>query len=183
MVRRATTVEGKDSILYNGKMSKAYSIQNAAFAEIYGFHAGFELDLPLGFYLSSRYNFQIGKEEMNSGIVNRSRHAAPSFGLSTLGYKKGKVNLQFYTVYCASVSYKNLNEEERQKPAIYAKDLNGKPYSPSWYTLNMKGTFQLKKFATLNVGLENITNQRYRTYSSGIVAPGFNALVGLSVLF
>ena len=69
MVRRATTVEGKDSILYNGKMSKAYSIQNAAFAEIYGFHAGFELDFPLGFYLSSRYNVQIGKEEMNSGAT------------------------------------------------------------------------------------------------------------------
>ena len=182
MVRRATKVEGKDSILYNGKMSKAYSIQNAAFAEVFGFHAGFELDLPLGFYLSSRYNFQMGKEEMNSGATSRSRHAAPSFGLSTLGYKKGKVNLQFYTVYFASVSYKNLNEEERQKPAIYAKDKNGKPYSPAWYTLNMKGTYQFKKLATLNIGLENITNQRYRTYSSGIVAPGFNAIIGLSVL-
>ena len=182
MVRRATKVEGKDSILYNGKMSKAYSIQNAAFAEIYGFHAGFEIDLPLGFYLSSRYNVQIGKEELNNGATTNSRHAAPAFGLSTLGYKKGKIHLQFYAAYSASVSYENLNEEERQKPAIYARDKNGKPYSPSWYTLNMKGTFQLKKFATLNVGLENITNQRYRTYSSGIVAPGFNAIIGLSVL-
>ena len=182
MVRRATKVEGKDSILYNGKMSKAYSIQNAAFAEIYGFHAGFEIDLPLGFYLSSRYNFQIGKEELNNGATTSSRHAAPAFGLSTLGYKKGKMNLQFYAFYSASVPYENLNEEERQKPAVYARDENGKPYSPSWYTLNMKGTFQLKKFATLNVGLENITNQRYRTYSSGIVAPGINAIVGFSVL-
>ncbi len=182
MVRRATKVEGKDSILYNGKMSKAYSIQNAAFAEIYGFHAGFEIDLPLGFYLSSRYNVQIGKEELNNGATTNSRHAAPAFGLSTLGYKKGKIHLQFYAAYSASVPYENLNEEERQKPAIYARDENGKPYSPSWYTLNMKGTFQLKKFATLNVGLENITNQRYRTYSSGIVAPGINAIVGFSVL-
>jgi hemoglobin/transferrin/lactoferrin receptor protein len=182
MVRRATKVDGKDSILYNGKMSKAYSIQNAAFAEIYGFHAGFEIELPLGFYLSSRYNVQIGKEELNNGATTNSRHAAPAFGLSTLGYKKEKIHLQFYAVYSASVSFENLNEEERQKPAIYARDENGKPYSPSWYTLNMKGMFQLKKLATLNVGLENMTNQRYRTYSSGIVAPGFNAIVGFSVL-
>jgi hemoglobin/transferrin/lactoferrin receptor protein len=136
----------------------------------------------LGFYLSSRYNVQIGKEELNSGATTNSRHAAPAFGLSTLGYKKEKIHLQCYAVYSASVSYENLNEEERQKPAIYARDENGKPYSPSWYTLNIKGTFQLKKFATLNVGLENITNQRYRTYSSGIVAPGFNAIIGFSVL-
>lgn len=182
MVRRATKVDGKDSILYNGKLSKTYSIQNAAFAEIYGFHAGFEIDLPLGFYLSSRYNFQIGKEEMNSGATSRSRHAAPAFGLSTLGYKKEKIHLQFYAVYSASVSYENLNEEERQKPAIYARDENGKPYSPSWYTLNMKGMFTVFKSSTLNIGLENLTNQRYRTYSSGIVAPGFNAIIGFSVL-
>jgi hemoglobin/transferrin/lactoferrin receptor protein len=181
MVRRATTVEGKDSILYNGKMSKAYSIQNAAFAEIYGFHAGFELDLPLGFYLSSRYNVQIGKEELNSGATTNSRHAAPAFGLSTLGYKKGKIHLQCYAVYSASVSYENLNEEERQKPAIYASDENGKPYSPDWYTLNMKGMITVFKSTTLNIGLENLTNQRYRTYSSGIVAPGFNAIIGLSL--
>lgn len=182
MVRRATKVDGKDSILYNGKLSKTYSIQNAAFAEIYGFHAGFEIDLPLGFYLSSRYNFQIGKEEMNSGATSKSRHAAPAFGLSTLGYKKEKIHLQFYAVYSASVSYENLNEEERQKPAIYARDENGKPYSPSWYTLNMKGMFTVFKSSTLNIGLENLTNQRYRTYSSGIVAPGFNAIIGFSVL-
>ena len=182
MVRRATKVDGKDSILYNGKMSKAYSIQNAAFAEIYGFHAGFEIDLPLGFYLSSRYNVQIGKEELNNGATTNSRHAAPAFGLSTLGYKKEKIHLQFYAVYSASVSYENLNEEERQKPAIYARDENGKPYSPSWYTLNMKGMFTVFKSSTLNIGLENLTNQRYRTYSSGIVAPGFNAIIGFSVL-
>ena len=182
MVRRATKVEGKDSILYNGKMSKTYSIQNAAFAEIYGFHAGFEIDLPLGFYLSSRYNVQIGKEELNNGATTNSRHAAPAFGLSTFGYKKGKIHLQFYAAYSASVSYENLNEEERQKPAIYARDENGKPYSPSWYTLNMKGMFTVFKSSTLNIGLENLTNQRYRTYSSGIVAPGINAIVGLSVL-
>jgi len=182
MVRRATKVDGKDSILYNGKLSKTYSIQNAAFAEIYGFHAGFELDLPLGFYLSSRYNVQIGKEELNNGATTNSRHAAPAFGLSTLGYKKGKIHLQFYAAYSASVSYENLNEEERQKPAIYARDENGKPYSPDWYTLNMKGMFTVFKSSTLNIGLENLTNQRYRTYSSGIVAPGFNAIVGFSVL-
>jgi hemoglobin/transferrin/lactoferrin receptor protein len=118
---------------------------------------------------------------MNSGTISRSRHAAPSFGLSTLGYRKGKMMLQLNAVYSASVRYKNLNEEERQKPAIYAKDENGKPYSPAWYTLNLKGTYRFQKTATLNMGIENITNQRYRTYSSGIVAAGFNAIIGFSV--
>lgn len=179
MVRRETRVEGRDSILYNGKMSKVYSIQNAAFAEIYGFHAGFELDLPLGFYVSTRYNFQIGKEEMNSGAISYSRHAAPAFGSSTFGFKRGKLNFQLYAIYSASVSYEKLNEEERQKPAIYAKDEDGKPFSPGWYTLNLKGFFEIFKVVTLHIGIENITNQRYRTYSSGIVAAGRNAVISI----
>jgi hemoglobin/transferrin/lactoferrin receptor protein len=45
----------------------------------------------------------------------------------------------------------------------------------------MKGMLTVFKSTTLNIGLENVTNQRYRTYSSGIVAPGFNAIIGLSL--
>ena len=55
-----------------------------------------------------------------------------------------------------------------------AKDKNGKPYSPSWYTLNLKLGYQLNKHLFLSAGCENLTNRLYRPYSSGIVAPGAN---------
>jgi hemoglobin/transferrin/lactoferrin receptor protein len=35
----------------------------------------------------------------------------------------------------------------------------------------------------LTTGVENITDQRYRTYSSGIVAPGINFIMALRVRF
>ena len=40
-----------------------------------------------------------------------------------------------------------------------------------------------KELEELNATLENITNQRYRTYSSGIAAPGLNLIVALSYYF
>jgi hemoglobin/transferrin/lactoferrin receptor protein len=53
----------------------------------------------------------------------------------------------------------------------------GTPYSPGWFTLNVKGQYQLSNALTVNAGLENITDLRYRPYSSGIVAPGRNVVV------
>jgi hemoglobin/transferrin/lactoferrin receptor protein len=183
MVRRPFQVNAQDSILYDGKMSKVYAIQNAAHATVYGFNAGLEIKLPSGFSLSSRYNYQLGKEEMENGVVSPSRHAAPAFGITRLSYQKDKLLMQFYTTFSAEVSNNNLNPEEQSKPAIYAKDTNGNPYAPSWYTLNFKAMYQLQQNFTVSAGLENISDQRYRPYSSGLVAPGRNIILSLKSNF
>jgi hemoglobin/transferrin/lactoferrin receptor protein len=183
MVRRTFQVNGQDSILFNGEMSQVFAKQNAAFSTVYGFNAGIEVKLPNGFSLSSRYNYQLGEEEMDSGAISRSRHAAPAFGISRLTYQKDKLMLQFYAMYCAEVSYTNLNEEERQKPFLYAKDEDGNPYAPSWYTLNFKALVQFHQNLTVSAGLENITDQRYRPYSSGLAAAGRNFILSLRVNF
>ena len=120
---------------------------------------------------------------MDDGTVSRSRHAAPWFGITRLNYNPGKLNLQFYAQYSGEVNFENLNIEERGKPEIYAIDVNGNPYSPSWYTLNLKGMYELTDQLQLSVGIENITNQRYRPYSSGIVAPERNYIIALRANF
>jgi hemoglobin/transferrin/lactoferrin receptor protein len=183
MVRRAFQVNGQDSIVYDGRMSKVYAIQNAASGTVYGFNAGIEIKLPAGFSLSSRYNFQLGEEEMDSGETSRSRHAAPAFGISRLSYQKDKLFMQFYVKYSAQVSFANLNEEERSKPFIYAKDSDGNPYSPGWNTLNFKAMYQFHHNFSLTAGVENLTNQRYRPYSSGLVASGRNVMMSLRINF
>lgn len=180
MVRRAFQFNGQDSIVYDGAMSKVYAIQNAAFATIYGFNAGIEIKLPSGFSFSSRYNYQYGREEMDNGDISPSRHAAPAFGVSQITFQKEKLNMKLYAMYSAEVSYNNLNEEERQKPVIYAKDENGNPYSPAWYTLNLKAMYKFHPNFSVNAGIENITNQRYRPYSSGLVASGRNLVFSVT---
>jgi hemoglobin/transferrin/lactoferrin receptor protein len=183
MVRRAFQVNGADSILFDDVQSKVYAIQNAAFATVFGFHAGFELRLPSGFSLLSQYNFQNGVEEMNDGNDSRSRHAAPAFGVTRLTYTNEKVTLQLYAMYSAGLNFDELNEEEKLKPAIYAIDENGNPYSPAWYTLNLKTIFKLTDNFSVSAGLENILDKRYKTYSSGLVAPGRNFVLSLKGSF
>ncbi|MFA7409467.1 MAG: TonB-dependent receptor [Bacteroidales bacterium] len=183
MVRRGYQVNGQDSLMYDGEMCRVYAIQNAARANVFGFHAGVEVKLLAGFGLSSHYNFQRGQEEMDDGSESRSRHAAPPFGITRITYSHEKVRLQFYAIYCSEVSYENLNEEERQKPVLYAKDANGNPYSPAWYTLNFKASCQVDDRLNVSAGVENITDRRYRPYSSGLSAPGRNFILSVRFVF
>ena len=83
----------------------------------------------------------------------------------------------------AARSNDELAWEERAKTEIYALDAEGNAYSPAWYTLNARASMELKYGVTLNVGLENITDQRYRPYSSGISGAGRNAVVALAARF
>ena len=181
MVRRPYQVNGKDSILYNGIMSKIYSIQNAAYSEVYGYNAGIEIIFNPQMSLLAKYNFQKGTEEMPNGEISPSRHAAPGFGTIRYSYQHNKLSLQLYCQFSGEVSYQNLNPEERGKVFIYAKDANGNPYSPGWFTLHVKSSYQCTPKFSISGGIENITNQCYRTYSSGIAAGGLNIMVAMNV--
>lgn len=183
MVRRDFILAGRDSIIYQGEMSKVQAIQNAAIARIYGIQAGLEVKLPAGFSISSRFNYQVGEEELDNGDKSPSRHAAPIFGVSRLTYSANKLSLQFYATYAGAVKPEDLPLSERKKDDVYEMDIDGKLYSPSWYTINLKAMYALNKTFTVSAGLENITDQRYRPYGSGLVAPGKNMILSLRANF
>ena len=183
MVRRDFTLNGLDSIMYNGELCKVQAVQNAAFANVYGIEAGLEVKLPVGFGFSSQFNYQKGEEELDDGTTSPLRHAAPWFGISHFTYRANKLELDLYAVYNGKIDYKNLPEEERGKDYLYARDADGNPYSPSWYTLNIKALYQLTSNLSVSAGVENLTDQRYRPYSSGIAGPGRNYILALRARF
>lgn len=174
LVRRDFTLNRQDSINYDGTMSRVQAIQNAAFAYVWGIQAGIDFSFAENFELISKFSYQKGEEEDDAGVKAALRHAAPWYGTTRITYKKDGFYAMFYADYNGKVSYEDLAPSERLKTAIYAKDENGKPYSPSWYTLNFKAGIRLFDKFLVNAGVENITDQRYRTYSSGISAAGRN---------
>jgi hemoglobin/transferrin/lactoferrin receptor protein len=181
LVRRPFLLSGNDSILYDGELSRVLAIQNAARASVYGVQAGFEAKLPLGFALRSSLSWQKGEEELDDGSKSPLRHAAPIFGLTKLSFSTIRFRTELSLYYNSEVPHNKLPEEEKSKAYMYALDDNGLPYSPAWYTLNLKSMYKLNDAFTFTAGCENITNQRYRPYSSGIVAAGSNLI--FSVIF
>jgi hemoglobin/transferrin/lactoferrin receptor protein len=101
------------------------------------------------------------------------------FGSTAIGYKTEKFRVELYAIYNGKISYKNLSFSERNKAYLYAKDANGNPYSPSWWTMNVKASVKLNPVIELDIGIENLLNYRYRPYSSGICAPGRNFIIAI----
>lgn len=178
LVRRGFNINGETEIEYNGELSNVQAIQNASKAWIYGFEAGAQLNFSEKFKLTTQYNI-IGGTEEDNGIEVPVRHAAPNFGNTHLVWQNDKLQLDAFAVYNNELSFNQLAPSEAEKDYIYALDANGNPYSPSWYTLNLRTKYKITDAATLIASLENITDQRYKTYSSGIASAGRNLILSL----
>ncbi|MGG5487680.1 TonB-dependent receptor [Gaetbulibacter sp. PBL-D1] len=178
LVRRDFNINGETEIEYNGELSNVQAIQNASKAWIYGFEAGAQLNFSEKFKLTTQYNI-IGGTEEDNGIEVPVRHAAPNFGNTHLVWQNDKLQLDAFAVYNNELSFNQLAPSEAEKDYIYALDANGNPYSPSWYTLNLRTKYKITDAATLIASLENITDQRYKTYSSGIASAGRNLILSL----
>ena len=178
LVRRDYSLNGETQIIYDGELSDVQAIQNASKAWIYGFEVGLEINFSEVFKLKSQYNF-IGGTEEDEDVEVPIRHVAPSFGNTHLVYKKDKFTFDAFINYNGELSYNQLAPSEVEKDYIYALDDDGNPYSPSWYTLNLRTQYQVNKSFQLTASLDNISDQRYKTYSSGLVAPGRNLILAL----
>jgi len=183
MVRRDFTLNGQDSIVYDGEPSQVQAIQNAAEARVYGFEAGVELKITPMVSILSRFNYQKGEEELDDGSTAPLRHAGPWFGDTHLKWSFKNWLVDGYAVYNGSVKFKDLAPEEQSKDYMYAIDDNGNPWSPSWYTLNLKAQYRFLQHYRVNFGVENISDQRYRPYSSGLAGAGRNFILALSAGF
>ncbi len=183
MVRRNYTLGGQDSILYDGTLSRVQALQNSAQAHVWGIEASVKIGLPFGFAVASRFNYQKGEEELDDGSLAPLRHAGPWFGDTHVTCTAGRFKADLYGVYNGTISNRNLAPEEQGKAYMYACDPDGNPYAPGWYTLNFKISLELSRFMMLYMGIENITDQRYRPYSSGITAPGRNFIAAVKTMF
>ncbi len=176
LVRRDYQLNGATEITYDGELSNVQAIQNASKAWIYGFEAGIEFRISQKAKLTSQYNI-IGGTEEDNGIEVPVRHIAPYFGNTHFIWQKDNLKLDAFAEYNNELSYNQLAPSEVEKDYIYALDANGNPYAPSWYTLNLRSQYQFSEALILTATLENITDQRYQTYSSGIAAAGRNLIL------
>lgn len=178
LVRLNFSLNGETEIMYDGALSNVQAIQNASKAWIYGFEVGMKLALSKQLKLTSQYSI-VGGSEVEDAIEVPVRHAVPNFGNTHLVYTASNFKFDAFMVYNNELAFNQLAPSEIEKDYIYALDVNGKPYSPSWYTFNIRSQYQLTENTTLTASLENITDQRYKTYSSGIAAAGRNFILAL----
>jgi len=184
IVRGPYTFNGQDSIDYDGTLSQVLALQNISEVTVGGIQASLVIDLTTALQFFTVINYQKGKEKSpEDGNYYSPTHVAPLFGSTQLTFKKPNYQIILYTNYNGAIDYDDLALSERADFHLYAKDENGNPYAPSWATFNFKGSYKFTDFLSLDAGIENIFDKRYRAYSSGISAPGRNFIGTVRIKF
>lgn len=184
IVRGPYTFNGADSIDFDGTLSQVLALQNISEVTVWGIQASLAIDLTSDLKFFTVMNYQKGKEKSpEDGNYYSPTHVAPLFGSTQLTFKKLKYQLVLYANYNGTIGYDDLALSERADSHLYAKDESGNPYAPSWTTFNLKGSYKFSDFISMDAGLENIFDKRYRSYSSGISAPGRNFIGTVRIKF
>lgn len=169
-----TTFAGRDSILYDGTPSQVLHNANARRGDIYG------ASLYLG-YTYSRFS-AAGAVSYTKGIARDKGertpldHISPLFGRISVKYQymlKSPLNqIEFFTLFngCKDINDYNLSGEDNIRYAT-AKGIDGKGL-PAWFTLNVRASFQATGQIAVFLSVLNILDTEYRTFASGINAPG-----------
>lgn len=172
------TLNGDDSASLNGALLPVKANVNFDRAYIYGMSGGLKLDLTQNVSLRTVINYTYGRYiDMQPETVGPLDHIPPVFGQTNLLYRASKFNGEFFVRYNGakrSADYR-LGAEDNER---YSADpVNG--FMPAWFTLNLRLGYNFTNHLRLNVACENITDNHYRIFASGISAPGRNFIVAL----
>ena len=166
-------LNGQDSILYDGSMSQVLANQNAGEAYIYGLSSNIRSQCTDNLSLNFSLNYTYGRIKTDSSDYPLD-HIPPFMMRLQLSYVYEKFNADFFVNYNGWKKLKDyyLNGEDNEQYAT-------PDGMPAWFTLNFRASYKLHKYVTLQAGVDNIFDTQYRTFASGINAPGRNLIAAL----
>lgn len=175
MVQKDFTLNGQDSILYQGSMTKIQAIVNAENAIIYGVSTSLKLNFTKEFNFEYTYNYTKGIDIAGNQPLE---HIPPQFGKIAFTYSSKKLNTSIYSFYNFR---KRLSD---YRPLGDNIDLTpNEAGTPPWWTLNARISYTFWEKLTLQAAIENILDVHYQQFSSGISQPGRNLMFGLRANF
>lgn len=173
IVRQAFTLTDGSPIFISGGDTLNVTAQvNAERALVLGF--GLRGGLNIGkFGLKSSINLTKGRIEEDNNQTSPLGHIPPLYGITTLSYKQEKLSHEF------NVRYNGQKDISEFGGSVDNPELATPIGSLSWYTLNYYGNYSLNEHFSFQFGVENILDRHYRTFSSGLSAPGRNFVLTL----
>ncbi|MBK9480064.1 MAG: TonB-dependent receptor [Bacteroidetes bacterium] len=160
--------EGNDSIIYQGVLSRVTANQNKGKAYIYGFATSLNNQFSEHFTTDFSMNYTYGRVKTDSADVPLD-HIPPFMARLGLTYKLEKFNANFFVIYNGwkkAKDYSTSGEDNAQYAPAEGM--------PAWFTANFRVSYKVHAYITIQSGIDNIFDTQYRTFSSGINAPGRN---------
>ena len=175
IVQRRDSVNGEQTIYYDGSFDTIQTNINAGEAFIYGTSATLLADLSDDLQFKGSINYTFGHNISDSGPL---AHIPPVYGLLSLNYQKEKTRLELVSRFNGKKILERYSDNSSDN-----LDKATPTGTPSWYTLNLYTAHQFSKQFRLTFGIENILDKHYRPFSSGVSAAGRNFMIGLQGSF
>ncbi|WP_317897013.1 TonB-dependent receptor plug domain-containing protein [Aurantibacillus circumpalustris] len=176
------TFNNQDTILIDGTNRKVQAVQNKDRAYIYGISAGVQFDFNKNVSFKSIINYTYGRYmDVRKDTVVALDHIPPVFGQTSIIFKEKNADAEFFVRYNGKKSTADYSASGEDNAQYSANTKSG--YMPGWFTLNIRLGYNLTKKLRVNASCENITDNRYRVFASGINAPGRNFIVSLRYKF
>ncbi|MGE5425392.1 MAG: TonB-dependent receptor plug domain-containing protein, partial [Syntrophothermus sp.] len=146
-----STYNGQDSLMYDGTMSKVFSTQNGGSANIYGVQGTLLAQVTRIFSISSNVTWTKGRLTDQDHPLD---HIPPVYGMTSFNLEMKKFHGSFYVMYNG---WKRLSDySDSGEDNLNYATVNG---TPSWYTLNLKASYQVIKNLSVELGVENILDE------------------------
>ena len=182
------SINGQDSLLYDGEWADTYANVNKGNAYIVGGTFSLTSQLGKSLKLKSAATYTKGEayddEEALSSIP-------PFFGNINLSYQVRKLNFGVDFRFNSRKKPQDYNLFEgidnfEETPLINpdASDLRDRYYgTPAWQTLNLLGQYKLNRYTTIYLHIDNVFDIHYKEFASGVSAPGRNISIAVNTQF
>ncbi len=195
IIKAPFSLNGKDSINYNGVQSQVLASQNVNQAYIIGGNVRLGMKLGKNWKFNSTLNLTKGRFQTDASKPSlvyqlqsdgkytlvqskvRSKpldHIPPAFGKMSIGYDNKKLFAELTMLFNGWKKLDQYNADGEDN-AQYATAKG----TPAWQTLNLKTGLQLNQRIGIQAGIENIFDLNYRYFASGFSAPGRNWILNL----
>ncbi len=168
-----STLNGEAITQFNGDSAYVVTTVNKTKAYLYGGFAQvvYQINKFLEFNTTATYTIGRIQQENEDTPLD---HIPPMFGRTGLQYQRNKMRIEFWSLYNAKKPLKEYRLGTEDNEAFATED-----GMPSWYTLNIRGSYQINKHFRVQLSVENIMDVNYRQFASNISAPGRNIMLTL----
>ncbi len=172
------TLNGASSVLYDGKMTPVVASQNKARAWLYGWQGGFTLRPVAWLGLYSHLTYTYGKYKQDDKQQVPLDHIPPVYGKTGVTARYQWLEGEVYLLYNGKKQLKDYNPYGEDN-LVYATPEG----MPSWQIWNVSARVTVGKQYSLQLAVENVLDQNYRVFASGISGAGRNLVVKLRAGF
>ncbi len=173
IIRTSYSLNGSDSLFYDGDMYRMITNSNVSKAYIRGLSFAVNSDVNRNLLIKSTLNLISGRDQtFNEPMA----HIPPVFGRTSILYHIKKYSGELYMDYNGWKHLSDLSphgEDNQSEATAYG--------FPSWYTLNIMTNYMITEVVQIQFAVENIFDSFYKTFASGVAAPGRNFIISLRV--